>query len=126
MIESNYQDPLNIDLDYVTFDMLHTSDTNWGPEKLMWFAVIAQAILDATKESRSSDSEAICEYRRAATRWLTVVSACVTAEDREIVCEYAGISENQIIKLSTDVLFYGKPFERFRINALLDTEITKK
>jgi len=124
MAGSEYLGSSNIDLDYVTFDMLSTTDASWGPEQLMWFAVIAQAILDATKEPRSSDSEAICEYRRSATRWLTVVSACVTAEDRETVCENAGISEDQVRRLSTNVLFHGQPFERFRINALLDTAIT--
>lgn len=124
MAGSEYQGSSNIDLDYVTFDMLSTTDDSWGPEQLMWLAVIAQAILDATKEPRSSDSEAICEYRRSATRWLTVVSACVTAEDRETVCENAGISEDQVRRLSTNVLFHGQPFERFRINALLDTAIT--
>ena len=124
MAGSEYQGSSNIDLDYVTFDMLSTTDASWGPEQLMWLAVIAQAILDATKEPRSSDSEAICEYRRSATRWLTVVSACVTAEDRETVCENAGISEDLVRRLSTNVLFHGQPFERFRINALLDTAIT--
>jgi hypothetical protein len=123
--ESEYQGSTSsdVDLDYVTYEMLRTSDNDWSAERLMWLAVIAQAILDATKEPRSSDSEAICEYRRAATRWLTVVSACVTAEDRECVCENAGISEGQVIRLSTNVLFHGQPFERFRINALLDTAI---
>jgi len=108
--ESEYQGSTSsdVDLDYVTYEMLRTSDNDWSAERLMWLAVIAQAILDATKEPRSSDSEAICEYRRAATRWLTVVSACVTAEDRECVCEYAGISESQVIRLSTNVLFHGQ------------------
>jgi|TARA_R110000744_G_scaffold214033_2_gene332891 hypothetical protein len=112
------------DLDYVSFNMLRLNDNAWPPEQLMWLAVIAQAILDATKEPRSSDSDAIVEYRRSATRWLTTVSACVTAEDRHTVCEFAGIAESQIRRLSTNVLFHGQPFERFRINALLDTAVT--
>lgn len=112
------------DLDYVSFNMLRLNDTAWSPEQLMWLAVIAQAILDATKDPRSSDSDAIIEHRRSATRWLTTVSACVTADDRLTVCELAGISESQIRRLSTNVLFHDQPFERFRINALLDTAIT--
>lgn len=109
------------DLDYVSLSMLRTSDQYWSPEQILWLAVVAQALLDATKEPRNTDSEAILEHRRAATRWLTVVSACVTSEDMEEVCELAGISSDRIRKLATNILVDGLPFERFRINALLDS-----
>lgn len=109
------------DLEYVSLSMLRTSDQNWSPEQILWLAVVAQAILDATKEPRDTDSEAIMEHRRASTRWLTVVSACVTSEDMEEVCELAGISPERIKKLATNILIDGLPFERFRINALLDS-----
>jgi hypothetical protein len=114
------------DLDYVSLNMLRTSDQGWSPEQILWLAVVAQALLDATKEPRDTDSEAIIEHRRAATRWLTVVSACVTAEDMEEVCELAGISSERIRKLATNILIGGLPFERFRINALLDSTTKEK
>tara|TARA_R110000796_G_scaffold37491_2_gene94560 strand:- start:1652 stop:2038 length:387 start_codon:yes stop_codon:yes gene_type:complete len=109
------------DMEYVSFDMLRTSDHAWGPEQLLWLAVISQAILDATKEPRDNDSESIQENRRASIRWLTTTSACVTAEDMEDVCESAGISAQNIRRLCTSIIYEGRPFERFRINALLDS-----
>ena len=100
--------------------MLRVSDHDWSPEQILWLAVIAQALLDATKEPRETDSAALIEYRRAATRWLTTVSACVTSRDMEEVCELAGISPTSIRTLSSNIIYEGRPFERFRINALLD------
>ena len=94
-------------MEYVSFDMLRTSDHAWGPEQLLWLAVISQAILDATKEPRDNDSESIQENRRASIRWLTTTSACVTAQN--------------IRRLCTSIIYEGRPFERFRINALLDS-----
>lgn len=108
-------------MEYVSFDMLRISDHAWSPEQILWLAVISQAILDATKEPRDNDSESIQENRRASIRWLTTTSACVTAEDMEDVCEYAGISTENIRKLCTSIIYEGRPFERFRINALLDS-----
>jgi len=108
------------DLDYVSLNMLRVSDHAWSPEQILWLAVIAQALLDATKEPRETDSAALIEYRRSATRWLTTVSACVTSKDMEDVCELAGISPTSIRTLSSNIIHEGRPFERFRINALLD------
>jgi len=108
------------DLDYVSLNMLRVSDHDWSPEQILWLAVIAQALLDATKEPRETDSAALIEYRRSATRWLTTVSACVTSKDMEEVCELAGISPTSIRTLSSNIIYEGRPFERFRINALLD------
>jgi hypothetical protein len=126
MLLLNIEESDHDDLDYVSLNMLRTSDQDWSPEQILWLAVVAQALLDATKEPRDTDSEAIIEHRRAATRWLTVVSACVTAEDMEEVCELAGISSERIRKLATNILIDGLPFERFRINALLDSTTKEK
>lgn len=118
---SDVESTTSEDMEYVSYDMLRTSDHTWGPEQLLWLAVISQAILDATKEPRDSDSESILENRRAATRWLTTTSACVTAQDMEDVCEFAGINPENIKRLCTSIIYEGRPFERFRINALLDS-----
>lgn len=120
MIDFESNETEDKDLDYVSLNMLRVSDHDWSPEQILWLAVIAQALLDATKEPRETDSAALIEYRRSATRWLTTVSACVTSKDMEEVCELAGISPTSIRTLSSNIIYEGRPFERFRINALLD------
>lgn len=90
------------------------------PHRLLFLAVIFQALLDATKpENENESAEAILERDRA-RGWLFAVAG-VTATDFETVCDLASVEPAQVRTFATRVIKDGtETFIRRKINAILN------
>lgn len=90
------------------------------PCRLLFMAVLFQAMLDATKpEVPGESAEAILERDRARS-WI-FASVGVTAEDFVTVCDLAGVDYQQVRSFANQVLNTGESqFIRKKINALLN------
>ena len=97
------------------------SDTPAGdPHRLLFMAVIFQAMLDATKpEADNESAEAILERSRAQA-WLFATTG-VTATDFITVCDLAGIDYSHVRSFAHQVINTGEvSFIRKKINAILN------
>tara|TARA_Y100000593_G_C4255400_1_gene309374 strand:+ start:593 stop:943 length:351 start_codon:yes stop_codon:yes gene_type:complete len=90
-----------------------------SPERVLWLCVILQQLLDATKPPQSYDNVEIQLARSQAEAWI-FASVGVTAQDRDSVCELAGIDPDAFKSFARQVIkTKEKTFVRKRINAIL-------
>jgi hypothetical protein len=109
---------ISVDLD----DQLEviSQSPSGDPHKLLFLAVIFQAMLDATKpEADNESAEAVLERDRA-KGWL-FASVGVTAADFVTVCDLAGVDYHQVRSFAHQVINTGEAtFIRRKINAILN------
>ena len=90
---------------------------NIPPEKLMFIAVIYQAVLDATRKLSNNDSLETIYNKREAFEWFTSPSEW---DDYEYVCTLAGVDPS-ILSATVVAIVEGRlPFDRKRINVLIN------
>ena len=70
---------------------LTNSQTKSSREKLLFLAVILQALLDASKPKTNNESDSSLQARERATAWF-FCSVGVTCDNFEQVCQHAGLS----------------------------------
>jgi hypothetical protein len=91
-----------------------------SPERLLFIAVIYQALLDATKDMDYYDNhDTINHERNEARRWFTVEYG-TTATDFEEVCHLAGIDPKATRSFVKKIFNKEINFERKRINVLIN------
>jgi hypothetical protein len=90
-----------------------------NPERLLFLAVIYQALLDATKAKTNRDSDEIKRNRHDATKWFTIEYG-TTATDFEEVCLLAGIEPSATRSFAKKLFNNEIKFERKRINVLIN------
>lgn len=89
------------------------------PEKILYLAVILQALLDATKPTYDGEPDKAIIERDRAIAWF-FASVGVTAEDFETVCDNAGVNPMYMRNFAFKVLKSGEvEYVRKRINAVL-------
>jgi|TARA_R110000744_G_scaffold342948_2_gene448184 hypothetical protein len=91
-----------------------------NPYRLLFLAVIFQAMLDATKpEADNESAESVLERERA-QGWLFSDSG-VTATDFITICDLAGVDHGQVATFAHQVIRTGEStFIRRKINAILN------
>lgn len=92
-----------------------------SPERLLFIAVIYQALLDATKDMDYYDKhDTINHERNEARRWFTADYG-TTATDFEEVCFLAGIDPRATRSFVKKIFNREVTFERKRINVLINS-----
>ncbi len=104
-------------------DEIHQLDDDLNspktPEKILYLAVILQALLDATKPMYDGEPDKAIIERDRAIAWF-FASVGVTAEDFETVCDNAGVNPLYMRNFAFKVLKSGEvEYVRKRINAVL-------
>ena len=100
-------------------DFVSSSSESSSPEKVLFLAVILQAILDATKPYYQGEPEQSELDRRSARAWFSA-SIGVTAKDFETVCDLAGVDPAYTRSFAYKIIETKEvKFIRKRINALL-------
>jgi len=100
---------------------LANSQTKSSKEKLLFLAVILQALLDASKPKTNNESETLMDARERATAWF-FCSVGVTCDNFEYICDNASIDSSYVRTFAYKVLKSKEiKFARKRINKLLDS-----
>tara|TARA_R100001369_G_scaffold35542_1_gene60805 strand:- start:256 stop:603 length:348 start_codon:yes stop_codon:yes gene_type:complete len=100
---------------------LTNSKTKSSKEKLLFLAVILQALLDASKPKANNESESSLDARERATAWF-FCSVGVTCDNFEYICDNASIDSSYVRTFAYKVLKSKEiKFARKRINKLLDS-----
>tara|TARA_R100000951_G_scaffold101356_2_gene92748 strand:- start:272 stop:604 length:333 start_codon:yes stop_codon:yes gene_type:complete len=90
-----------------------------SPEQTLYLSVLLQALLDATKPAYKGEPDNSILERDRATAWF-FASIGVTAEDFDIICDYAGVNSKYMKEFAFKVLKSGEiEYVRKRINAVL-------
>jgi|TARA_R110000803_G_scaffold57462_2_gene115384 hypothetical protein len=90
-----------------------------SPEQTLYLSVLLQALLDATKPAYKGEPDTAILERDRATAWF-FASVGVTAEDFNIICDYADIDPSYMKEFAFKVLKSGEiEYVRKRINAVL-------
>jgi len=96
------------------------SYSNSTPEKLLFLAVILQALLDATKPKEQKESDISIVARDQAKAWF-FATVGVTCSNFELVCENAGLEPTYVRGFAYKVLESKKiQYVRKRINKILN------
>jgi hypothetical protein len=90
---------------------------NIPPEKLMFMAVVYQAVLDATRKPFVGESEDSKAYRQEALDWFFDPEEF---DDLEDVCSMAGVQSSVLCTTVERILNGEIPFDRKRINVLIN------
>ena len=99
---------------------LTNSQTKSSREKLLFLAVILQALLDASKPKTNNESDSSLQAREPATAWF-FCSVGVTCDNFEYICDNASIDSDYVRTFAYKVLKSKEiTFVRKRINKLLD------
>tara|TARA_R100000008_G_C3467211_1_gene107153 strand:- start:137 stop:469 length:333 start_codon:yes stop_codon:yes gene_type:complete len=94
--------------------------TESDPEKLLFLAVILQALLDATKPRKKTETETSIVARDQAKAWF-FASVGVTCSNFELVCENAGLEPTYVRGFAYKVLESKEiKYVRKRINKILN------
>ena len=109
---------ITVDLDN-QLDIMKSTPSG-DSHRLLFMAVIFQAMLDATKpEADNESAEAILERDRA-KGWI-FATAGVTATDFVTICDLAGVQSTQVRHFAHQVIHTGEAtFIRRKINAILN------
>lgn len=101
-------------------EYLQKSESSSTPEKLLFLAVILQALLDATKPKEKKESETSIVARDQAQAWFfATVGVCCT--NFETVCENAGLEPGYVRSFAYKVIKYKQiKYVRKRINKILN------
>mgnify|MGYP000221010421 CR=1 FL=1 len=101
-------------------EFLGNSQTKSSREKLLFLAVILQALLDASKPKINNESDSALNARERATAWF-FCSVGVTCDNFEYVCDNADIDSSYVRTFAYKVLKSKEiNFVRKRINKLLN------
>jgi|TARA_R110002049_G_C8728343_1_gene525660 hypothetical protein len=96
------------------------------PEQCLFIAVVLQALLDASKPTFETETEAITENRERAKAWF-FASVGVTCKDYIEVCDHAGIDYSDTRVFAHQLIQSNhKTRIRKRINLLLRKELPIK
>lgn len=90
---------------------------NIPSEKLMFMAVIYQAVLDATRKVTSNDSIEVQHNKMEALDWFTSPNEW---EDYEYICTLAGVDPGVLSSTVIAIVEGRMPFDRKRINVLIN------
>jgi len=100
--------------------LLERYDSN--PERIMYLAVILQAILDATKPESPNEPEEEKEARQEAINWF-MSSVGDLLKDFEDICEYAGVDAKEMKTYAYKVIVSKEiKYVRKRINTIRNFE----
>jgi len=91
-----------------------------SPERLLFLAVVYQALLDATKKKNNYDSDEVKTHRSESIRWFTQDYGTV-ARDFEDICLLAGINPEQTRGFVKKIFKKEIKFTRKRINVLINS-----
>lgn len=106
--------------DYFAILLDEARHNRQDPHRLLFLAVIFQALLDATKPENENESAEAVLARDRAKGWF-FAPAGVTATDFETVCDLASVDPEQVRTFATRVLRDGtETFIRRKINAILN------
>jgi hypothetical protein len=95
---------------------------NDSPERSLFLAVILQALLDATKPTRSDESSHAISHRERAISWFAA-SIGVTATNFIEICDMANLDSIYVRNFAYKVIHSKeKTFIRHRINQVLQTD----
>ena len=101
-------------------EFLGNSQTKSSREKLLFLAVILQALLDASKPKTKNESDLTLNSRERATAWF-FCSIGVTCDNFEYICDHADIDSSYVRTFAYKVLKSKEiNFVRKRINKLLN------
>ena len=92
--------------------------TESSPERLLFLAVIYQAILDASREELPNESDLIKRQRKEALSWFFNDKY---VDDLDEICYLAGINSRWLIKIVKQIVDGDINFDRKRINVLINT-----
>ena len=96
------------------------TDPPKSPERLLFLAVVYQALLDATKKKNYYDSDEVKIHRAESIRWFTQKGGTV-ARDFEDICLLAGINPEQTRGFVKRIFKKEIKFKRKRINVLINS-----
>ncbi len=89
-----------------------------SPERLLFLAVIYQAILDATRDETPTESDSIKRQRKEALDWFFKEKYI---DDLDTICDLAGINARWLTKIVKKIVDGDMPFDRKRINVLINS-----
>lgn len=102
----------------VILNPIEDEKTESSPERLLFLAVIYQAILDASREELPNESDLIKRQRKEALSWFFNERY---VDDLDEVCYLAGINSRWLIKVVKQIVDGDVNFNRKRINVLINT-----
>jgi len=102
----------------VILNPIEDEKTESSPERLLFLAVIYQAILDASREELPNESDLIKRQRKEALSWFFNERYI---DDLDEVCYLAGINSRWLIKVVKQIVDGDVNFNRKRINVLINT-----
>ena len=101
-------------------EYLKKSFSSSSPDKLLFLAVILQALLDATKPRIRNETDISIIARDRAKAWF-FASVGVTCQNFEVVCDNADLSPSYVRSFAYKVLQSGEvKYVRKRINKILN------
>ena len=106
-------EPLDFDLVLLesgTMEMI-SPPASEPEERPLWRAVLCQLLYDGTRPTHPGEDSEVASDRDAARRFFTKV-ACVTAQDFEAVCEYAGFTASRVRTGFLRLIENGRTFYR--------------
>lgn len=92
-----------------------------SPERLLFLAVIYQAILDVSREELPDESDLIKRQRREAISWFFDEKYI---DDLDEICYLAGINSRWLVKIVKQIVDGELKFDRKRINVLINSTNT--
>ena len=102
----------------VILNPIEDEKTESSPERLLFLAVIYQAILDASREELPNESDLIKRQRKEALSWFFNERY---VDDLDEICYLAGINSRWLIKIVKQIVDGDVNFNRKRINVLINT-----
>ena len=102
----------------VILNPIEDEKTESSPERLLFLAVIYQAILDASREELPNESDLIKRQRKEALSWFFNERY---VDDLDEICYLAGINSRWLIKVVKQIVDGDVNFNRKRINVLINT-----
>lgn len=92
-----------------------------SPERLLFLAVIYQAILDVSREELPDESDLIKRQRREAISWFFDEKYI---DDLDEICYLAGINSRWLVRIVKQIVDGELEFDRKRINVLINSTNT--
>ena len=102
----------------VILNPIEDEKTESSPERLLFLAVIYQAILYASREELPNESDLIKRQRKEALSWFFNERY---VDDLDEICYLAGINSRWLIKIVKQIVDGDVNFNRKRINVLINT-----
>ena len=87
---------------YEALDDIHNQSKK-NPYKSLYFSIILQALLDASKPRKNTEDSSIRLLRDQAHAWF-FTSIGVTCDNFEFICDYAGLTPKYVRKFAYHVI----------------------